>query len=87
MTVADRVRAEFEEMPGLALTVRQASRLFGLDQEVTRSVMERLVGTDVCAGRAAASLARGDRSVRMAAGHAVRGAADVGASARLPPAP
>ena len=31
-TVADRVRAEFVEMPGLTLTVRQASRLFGLDR-------------------------------------------------------
>lgn len=26
--VAERVRAEFEEMPGLTLTVPQASRLF-----------------------------------------------------------
>ena len=29
--VAQRVRAEFEEMPGMTLTVPQASRLFGLD--------------------------------------------------------
>ena len=36
--VADRVRAEFEEMPGLTLTVPQASRLFGLDQDVCRRI-------------------------------------------------
>ncbi len=41
--VAERIRAEFEEMPGLVLTMPQASRFFGLDQDMTRSVMERLV--------------------------------------------
>ena len=41
--LADRIRAEFEEMPELILTVAQASRFFGIDQETTRSVMERLV--------------------------------------------
>ena len=29
--VAERVRAEFEEMPGMTLTMPQASRLFGLE--------------------------------------------------------
>ena len=41
--VVERIRAEFEEMPGLVLTMPQASRFFGLDQDVTRSVVERLV--------------------------------------------
>jgi hypothetical protein len=31
-------------MPGMTLTVAQASKLFGLDHEVCRSVVERLVG-------------------------------------------
>ena len=31
--VAERIRAEFEEMPGLVLTMPQASRFFGLDQD------------------------------------------------------
>jgi len=41
--VARRVLAEFEEMPGLALTPRQASRLFGLDQDVCKIVLDTLV--------------------------------------------
>jgi hypothetical protein len=41
--VAKRVLAEFEEMPGMALTVPQASRLFGLDDAACRNVVERLV--------------------------------------------
>jgi hypothetical protein len=43
--VVERIRAEFEEMPGLVLTMPQASRFFGLDQDVTRSVVERLVNS------------------------------------------
>jgi hypothetical protein len=41
--VARRVLAEFEEMPGMTLTPLQASRLFGLDQEVCRVVIDMLV--------------------------------------------
>ena len=40
---AERVRAEFEEMPGLTLTMPQASRLFGLEQDVCKTIVERLV--------------------------------------------
>ena len=42
--MAERVRAELEEMPGMTLTVPQASRLFGLDDIVCRTIVERLVG-------------------------------------------
>jgi hypothetical protein len=42
-TVTARVRAEFEEMPGMTLTVPQASRLFGLDDEVCLRIVEQLV--------------------------------------------
>lgn len=41
--VAERVRAEFEEMPGMTLTMPQASRLFGLEDEMCRTIVERLV--------------------------------------------
>ena len=41
--VAERVRAEFEEMPGMTLTVPQASRLFGLERDLCRAIVERLV--------------------------------------------
>lgn len=40
---ADRVRAEFEEMPGMTLTMPQASRLFGLDTDMCRAIVDRLV--------------------------------------------
>jgi hypothetical protein len=59
--VADRVRAEFVEMPGLSLTVRQASRLFGLDQDVCRLVVDRLVRSDFLRWSSAGAVARGDR--------------------------
>jgi len=42
-SVARRVLAEFEEMPGMALTHHQASRLFGLDRDICRIVIDMLV--------------------------------------------
>ena len=41
--VTKRVRAEFEEMPGMTLTMPQASRLFGIEREICKNVVERLV--------------------------------------------
>jgi hypothetical protein len=41
--VTRRVRAEFEEMPGMTLTVPQATRLFGIERETCKAVVERLV--------------------------------------------
>jgi hypothetical protein len=38
-----RVRAGFDEMPGMALTMPQASRLFGLEPHVCEKVVEQLV--------------------------------------------
>jgi len=40
-----RIRSEFLEMPGLRLTVLQASRLWGLDEQSCRQVIEILVGS------------------------------------------
>jgi Fic family protein len=40
-----RIRAEFLEMPGLRLTVLQASRLWGLEEDTCRRVIETLVGS------------------------------------------
>jgi len=37
-----RVRAEFEEMPGLRVTMEQARALFGLSDAVLDKVMDRL---------------------------------------------
>jgi hypothetical protein len=37
-----RVHSEFEEMPGLSLTLGQAARLFGLSPEIALRILERL---------------------------------------------
>jgi len=44
--LVERIRAEFDEMPGMVLTVPQASKFFGVDQELMRSVTERLVASE-----------------------------------------
>lgn len=41
-----RIREEFREMPGLRLTPAQAMRLWGLEHEACRSVIDQLVATD-----------------------------------------
>jgi hypothetical protein len=41
--LALRVRGEFAEMPGLRLTVWQASKLWHTDRRTCESVLERLV--------------------------------------------
>ena len=43
--VADRVRGEFREMPGLALTLAQAGRLWNLDPAACAEVLNQLVST------------------------------------------
>jgi len=43
--LAERIRAEFDEMPGMVLTMRQASRFFGVDHEMMRSVIDELVAS------------------------------------------
>ena len=44
--VIDRVRAEFNEMPGMTLTVPQALKVLGLAEELCRSVVEQLVSAE-----------------------------------------
>jgi hypothetical protein len=55
-----RVRREFEEMPGLHLTVAQAARLFGLAPEVAHAVLEdlRRASALACSARGTYSLNR-----------------------------
>jgi hypothetical protein len=40
-----RVRSEFTEMPGLQVTPRQAERLWALDRERCRKVLDELIAT------------------------------------------
>jgi hypothetical protein len=41
--LVDRIRGEFIEMPGLQLTIGQASRLFGVEPAACRQVLDALV--------------------------------------------
>lgn len=41
--IAERVRGEFREMPGLSLTLAQAGRLWSLDRSTCREVLTQLV--------------------------------------------
>jgi hypothetical protein len=43
--LAERVRGEFREMPGLKLTLAQAGRLWSLDTSTCRKVLLELVET------------------------------------------
>lgn len=42
-TIVERVRGEFNEMPGMQLTEEQAARLWGLEPTACRGVVEVLV--------------------------------------------
>ena len=53
-----RIRSEFLEMPGLRLTVLQASRLWGLDEESCRRVIDALVGSSFLRWSAPGTIAR-----------------------------
>jgi hypothetical protein len=54
-----RIRAEYEDMPGLCLTLRQAARLWDLDVAVCERLLETLVAQGVLRqGRGGYLLAR-----------------------------
>ncbi|HKF67468.1 MAG TPA: hypothetical protein VKB36_13085 [Vicinamibacterales bacterium] len=53
-----RIRSEFLEMPGLRLTVLQASRLWGLDEDSCRRVIDALVGSSFLRWTALGMIAR-----------------------------
>jgi hypothetical protein len=55
-----RIRAEFEEMPGLRLTLRQAARLWGMDPASCRAVVDALVGTSFLRWTSMGTIARVD---------------------------
>ena len=59
--VARRVLAEFDEMPGLALTINQASRLFGIDQDICRVVLDTLIDMAYLRQTSGGMIIRGDR--------------------------
>jgi len=54
------VRDEFHEMPGLRLTPAQATRLWGLEQETCRVVIESLVAAAFLRWTAAGAVTRAE---------------------------
>ena len=55
-----RVRGEFLEMPGLTLTFAQAGRLWGIEQNLCRQVIDVLIGADFLRWTPAGTIARAD---------------------------
>ena len=43
LNLVQRIREEFEEVPGLRLTIREAARFWGLDEETCGQVLHQLV--------------------------------------------
>jgi hypothetical protein len=58
--VTRRVREEFREMPGLRLTPAQATRLWGLEHEVCRQVIDSLIAAAYLRWTTAGAVTRSD---------------------------
>jgi hypothetical protein len=56
--ITERLQAEFLEMPGMRLTVRQVQRLCGLDEAMCRAVLTELVNTRFLRANADGTYAR-----------------------------
>ena len=70
LVIAERVRGEFREMPGLTLTLAQAGRLWSLDGSTCGEVLDHLVETGFLCRRADGTYGRTSglafRPIRMA---------------------
>jgi hypothetical protein len=68
--IAERVRGEFREMPGLTLTLAQAGRLWSLDATTCADVLTELVAAGFLCRRADGAFCRASdlsgRTVRLA---------------------
>ena len=53
-----RVREEFREMPGLRLTPAQATRLWGLEDDACREVIDTLVAAEFLRWTSAGAVTR-----------------------------
>ncbi len=58
--IVRRVRDEFLEMPGLKLTPAQATRLWGLEHETCRAVIETLITTTFLRWTPSGAITRAD---------------------------
>jgi hypothetical protein len=62
--LATRIRSEFNESPGMCLTLRQAARLWGIAPEECARVVERLIADDFLRWTRNGELVRSDSSGR-----------------------
>lgn len=62
-----RIRVEYDEMPGLRLTLAQAKRLFGLREDICVRVLDTLVQARVLRTDPCGCFARVDVTVKLAA--------------------
>jgi hypothetical protein len=85
LMIAERVRGEFREMPGLSLTLAQAQRLWSLDTTTCNEILLQLVDTGFLSRRADGAFCRASdlaaRPFRMA--KAAIGLADLDTPRRL----
>ena len=56
--LVQRIHSEFEEMPGLSLTLGQAARLFGLRPDIVSRILARLTDARVLCQRRDGRFAR-----------------------------
>lgn len=67
VTIMQRVRTEYEEMPGLSVTVAQASRLWNIDAPTAREVLNAMVDVGyLSAGPCGFTLRAFDKTARRA---------------------
>jgi hypothetical protein len=59
--LVDRVRGEFNEMPGLQLTIPQAARLLGIEPEACRDVIDTLVDSSFLKRTPTGAVVRAER--------------------------
>ncbi|HEY9462309.1 MAG TPA: hypothetical protein VIR54_04425 [Vicinamibacterales bacterium] len=59
--LVDRVRGEFNEMPGLQLTIPQAARLLGIEHDTCRDVIDTLVAAAFLRRTSSGTVVRTDR--------------------------
>jgi hypothetical protein len=59
--LVERVRGEFNEMPGLQLTMAQAAKLWGMEQSACRAVIEALVDASFLRWTPAGTVIRAER--------------------------
>lgn len=59
--LVERVRGEFNEMPGLQLTMAQAAKLWGMDSTSCRNVIEALVDASFLRWTSSGTVVRAER--------------------------